>query len=156
MDPKTLKVDAGYLKALQAAQHQVMVTDPAKQVTDGASLELTLTGVPAERADQILVELSKLPASGKYRDEEKPPTSRLAEIVYPLRNLSSHGTISDEAKKLIGNLNVVATQAGASAPRRRRRADADQRRRLAPRGADGRGEHRRPRPQVARCPCAAT
>lgn len=116
MDPKTLKVDAGYLKAIQAAQHQVMVTDPAKQVTDGASLELTLTGVPAERADQILVELSKLPATGKYRDEENPPTSRLAEIVYPLRNLSSKGNISDEAKALIGNLNVVATQAGASAP----------------------------------------
>lgn len=116
MDPKTLKVDAGYLKAIQAAQHQVMVTDPAKQVTDGASLELTLTGVPAERADQILVELSKLPATGKYRDVENPPTSRLAEIVYPLRNLSSKGNISDEAKALIGNLNVVATQAGASAP----------------------------------------
>ncbi|MGO4124121.1 hypothetical protein AB4Z01_06955 [Inquilinus sp. YAF38] len=116
MDPKTLKVDAGYLKAIQAAQHQVMVTDPAKQVTDGASLELTLTGVPAERADQILVELSKLPATGKYRDEENPPASRLAEIVYPLRKLSSKGTVSDEAKKLIGNLNVVATQAGASAP----------------------------------------
>lgn len=116
MDPKTLKVDAGYLKAIQAAQHQVMVTDPAKQVTDGASLELTLTGVPAERADQILVELSKLPATGKYRDEDNPPTSRLAEIVYPLRNLSSKGGISDEARALIGNLNVVATQAGASAP----------------------------------------
>jgi|GEM_PF-6056109 len=117
MDAKTLKVDPGYLKALQAAQHQVMVTDPAKQVTDGASLELTLTGVPAERADQILVELSKLPPTGKYRDEEKPPTSRLAEIVYPLRNLRTQGDISDEAKALIGNLNVVATQAGASAPR---------------------------------------
>ncbi|MFE0753491.1 hypothetical protein ACFW16_06050 [Inquilinus sp. NPDC058860] len=116
MDPDTLEVDPGYLDALEAARHQVMVTDPASQVTDGNSLEVTLTGVPADRADQILVELSEMPATGDYEDEESPPTSRLAEIVYPLRHLSSNGGLSDEAEELIGNLNVVATQAGASAP----------------------------------------
>ncbi|MGK9235524.1 hypothetical protein KXS07_28000 [Inquilinus limosus] len=112
MDPDTLEVDPDYLAAIQAARHQVMVADPASQVTDGASLETTLTGVPPERADQILVELSEMPATGDYEDEGNPPTSRLAEIVHPLRD----GDISDEDKELIGNLNVVATQAGASAP----------------------------------------
>lgn len=116
MDPNTLEVDPDYLAALEAARHQVMVTDPASQVTDGNSLEMTLTGVPPERADQILVELSEMPATGDHGDEENPPTSRLAEIVYPLRHLSSNGGLSDEAEELIGNLNVVATQAGASAP----------------------------------------
>ncbi|RCS22732.1 hypothetical protein DUT91_17900 [Phyllobacterium salinisoli] len=117
IDAETLKVDQGYLDALEAANHQVMVTDVAERITDGDSLELQLFGVPADRADQILVELSEMPPTGTYGDEDNPPTSRLAEIVYPLQETSADGdgTISDEEAELLSDLNVVATQAGASA-----------------------------------------
>ncbi len=117
IDPGTLKVDQGYLDALDAAKHQVMVADVAERITDGDSLDLQLFGVPADRADQILVELSEMPPTGTYEGEDNPPTSRLAEIVYPLQETSADGdgTISDEEAELLSDLNVVATQAGASA-----------------------------------------
>ncbi|KXF76510.1 hypothetical protein ATN84_10575 [Paramesorhizobium deserti] len=117
INPETLTVDQGYLDALEAAKHQVMVTDVAERITDGDSLELQLFGVPAERADQILVELSEMPPTGTYEGEDNPPTSRLAEIVYPLQETSADGdgTISDEEAELLSDLTVVATQAGASA-----------------------------------------
>ncbi|MBB2971623.1 hypothetical protein [Mesorhizobium sp. RMAD-H1] len=117
IDAETLKVDQGYLDALEAAQHQVMVTDVAERITDGESLELQLFGVPADRADKILVELSQMPPTGTYEGEDNPPTSRLAEIVHPLQETSADGdgTISDEEAELLSDLNLVATQAGASA-----------------------------------------
>ncbi|MGH6859293.1 MAG: hypothetical protein ACRECY_03495 [Phyllobacterium sp.] len=117
IDAEALKVDQRYLDALEAAKHQVTVTDVAERITDGESLELQLFGVPADRADQILVELSDMAPTGIYEDEDNPPTSRLAEIVYPLQETSADGdgTISDEEAELLGDLNVVATQAGASA-----------------------------------------
>ncbi|MHC1551353.1 hypothetical protein [Phyllobacterium sp. K27] len=117
IDAETLKVDQGYLDALGAAQHQVRVTDVAERITDGESLELQLLGVPADRADKILVELSKMPPTGTYEGEDSPPTSRLAEIVYPLQETSADGdgTISDEEAELLSDLSVVATQASASA-----------------------------------------
>lgn len=117
IDPETLEVNPGYLQALEDAKHQVMVTDVAERITDAEALEFQLSGIPAERADQILVELSEMQPTGTYEDEDNPPTSRLEEIVYPLRETSmdGDGTISDEEAELVSDLNIAATQAGASA-----------------------------------------